>query len=411
MRIESLERYGLNSQLLQRWLDDGLEFLLPIQAESINKFGLLDGKSLVISGPGTSGKTFCGELAALKKCASKEKSIFLVPLKAIAEEKQKLFEKRYAPLGLRVCLSTRDFTVHDTAIKKGDFDLAVIIYEKFNALTSGDLAPLRASSAIVLDEFQLICDRHRGCELELLISKMRAANSGLQKIILLGGGYASQPIASWLKIPALEENRRPIDLRVGVLHRGTFHFRGFNELIEGSENWLAQLEPNDDAPIDPQNLAAIRHLSAEDEQILIFTSARRNAVTLALYLANCLDFAPAQTALDKIMQLPPSIQNDSLLQCLSKGVAFHHADLDSEQRMLIEESYRAGEIRVLTATSTLAWGVNLPAKNVFMDAMKYSESAAGDANRESSSHRKMLVPISNTDFNQAAGRAGRLGTH
>jgi len=91
-------------------------------------------------------------------------------------------------------------------------------------------------------------------------------------------------------------------------------------------------------------------------------------------------------------------------------VAFHHADLDSGQRGLVEESFRQGELRVLTATSTLAWGVNLPAKNVFLDAMKYVDSSA-EAPSSYSGKRKMLVPISNSDFYQAAGRAGRLGSH
>ncbi|MEE9553599.1 MAG: helicase-related protein, partial [candidate division Zixibacteria bacterium] len=104
-----------------------------------------------------------------------------------------------------------------------------------------------------------------------------------------------------------------------------------------------------------------------------------------------------------IDEIPPSIQNERLGRCLHSGIAFHHAELDRDQRALVEDGFRAGEIRALVSTTTLAWGVNLPAKNVFIEMMKYD-------GRKSSNSRPMLLPISVTDFHQAAGRAGRLGS-
>jgi superfamily II helicase len=60
VRVDTLSRYSLPGQIIKRWALDGIRFLLPIQSESISRYGLLDGRSLIISGPGTSGKTFCG---------------------------------------------------------------------------------------------------------------------------------------------------------------------------------------------------------------------------------------------------------------------------------------------------------------------------------------------------------------
>lgn len=402
MKTEILERYGIPGEVIKRWQRDGIRQLLPIQIQSVTAFGLLGGDSLIISGPGTSGKTFCGEMAALKTASARGKSVFLVPLKAIALEKYRTFHGRYSPLGLNIKLATRDHTDHEKDIRKGKYDILISIYEKFNSLTSSDISLIKNCGCFILDEFQMISDPERGIELELIICKIRKYNPAAQLVVLLGGGSSPESISGWLNMPVLEEIRRPVDLRLGVLFRGTFHFRGFNNHDEGDERWLEKRESGDDSRINSQTISAIRLLTERGEQTIIFVGTKREAVGLASYLAKEVKLEPARVSIGGLESLPPSVQNQILGECFFGGTAFHHAELDQDQRELVESGFKSGEIKILVSTTTLAWGVNLPAKNVFIDGMKYAGSGSANC-------KNMMVPLSCDDFVQAAGRAGRIG--
>ncbi|OGC96491.1 MAG: hypothetical protein A2W25_14995 [candidate division Zixibacteria bacterium RBG_16_53_22] len=406
MKIDYLSRYGLPEHLVKRWAADGMRTLLPIQESSVTRFGILDGRSLVICGPGTSGKTFCGELGALARVSARSRAVFLEPLKAVAEEKFRTFVTRYSPLGVKTVLSTRDHIANDRDIFLKKFDIAILIYEKFNSLTSSDISLIKNASCFIIDEFQMISDPKRGIELELAVMKIRRVNPEAQVIILMGSGSAPDQVSSWLGIPALNESHRPVELRLGVLCGDKYHFKEFNHKAEGDEQWFRQsagveVVPCETGHLSIRGLAAIKHLVDQSEQVLVFTRSRNIAMALAHELASILELESAERALASLKECPPSIQNEGLSQCLRHGVAFHHADLDEYQRRLVEQGFRDGEIRVLSSTSTLASGVNLPARNVFIETMKYSSDKAGESGT--------VVPLSGIDFHQAAGRAGRFG--
>ena len=81
-----------------------------------------------------------------------------------------------------------------------------------------------------------------------------------------------------------------------------------------------------------------------------------------------------------------------LVRC---GTAFHHAGLAGAHRKIIEDSFKEGKIKVLTATPTLAFGVNLPARTVIIQDYRRFEPGYGN------------YPISVLEYKQMAGRAGR----
>ena len=65
------------------------------------------------------------------------------------------------------------------------------------------------------------------------------------------------------------------------------------------------------------------------------------------------------------------IQDSVLKQTLSFGIGMHHAGLVQNDRKIMENLFVENKIQILIATSTLAWGVNFPAKLVIIKGTEF----------------------------------------
>ncbi len=104
-------------------------------------------------------------------------------------------------------------------------------------------------------------------------------------------------------------------------------------------------------------------LVAEGHQVIVFRETKGEARGCANYLADALGLPPASQALAQMPAGDPSRANADLRTALQRGVAFHNADLEPEERRIVEDEFRrpSSGLRVIAATTTLAMGVNTPA--------------------------------------------------
>ena len=147
-----------------------------------------------------------------------------------------------------------------------------------------------------------------------------------------------------------------------------------------------------------------------NKQALIFVSTRNSAEALAERIAkscvsrgivnsNSKESGGLEELSKKILSVlsSPTKQCKRLSRCILGGVAFHHSGLPAMQRELVENAFREGVIRIIVATPTLAYGLNLPAFRVVVRDLKRYNPSWG------------YVWIPTLEYLQFIGRAGRPG--
>ncbi|MBU1111802.1 MAG: helicase-related protein [archaeon] len=135
------------------------------------------------------------------------------------------------------------------------------------------------------------------------------------------------------------------------------------------------------------------------KQAIVFAPSKASAEKTAedlslLMMGNGVELLDLEAQVLKAVS-PATRQCKRLAKIVKKGVAFHHAGLANKQRELIEDEFRAGRIKVICATPTLAAGLSMPAFRVILKSLK----------RFSGKWGMDWIPV--LEYMQMAGRAGR----
>ena len=138
MHVTDLTKHGIDPRAVDLWTKDGMGKLLPIQKKAVILGKVLEGGNVVVSSPTSSGKTFVGEMAAIRVACRQGRVAYLAPQKALAEEKYGEFQRKYRDFGIQTVISTRDRRETDHDIQGGKFHIAVVVFEKMQTLLVGN---------------------------------------------------------------------------------------------------------------------------------------------------------------------------------------------------------------------------------------------------------------------------------
>lgn len=402
--IASLAAFRLPTAVLTQWQDRLRSGLNDLQLEAVNDGRILDGASLLVVAPTSSGKTFIGEMAAVRAIVDQRKAIFLFPYRALVNEKFDQFRELYGErVGMRIIRCTGDYLDDTGALLRGKYDLALLTYEMFLNLGVSNPALLHAIGLVVLDEAQFITDPNRGISVELLLTYLLAARErGIEpQLIALSAVIGDiNNFDAWLGCKQLVHLNRPVPLEEGVLDRtGALHFLDPSGHVQ-SVQFLppGTIRLRGDKPSAQDVLVPlVRQLVQQGEKVIIFRNQRGTAQGCARYLAKELGLPPAADPLAALPQHDPSSTSALLRECLQGGTAFHNTNLTREERAVVERAFREpeGKVHVLVATTTVAAGINTPADTVILAEQEF----IGEEGR----------PFTVAEYKNMAGRAGRLG--
>jgi replicative superfamily II helicase len=397
--IASLAGFGFPPAVIEAWAGE-IPRLNQLQLDAINEYGILRGEHVVASAPTSSGKTMLGELAAVRGALDKRRALFLMPLKALVNDKMRQFQRVYGPFGIRTIEATGE-TDDVTPLLRGRYDIALLTYEKFSAIALTHPYVLEQVGTIVIDEVQMIADMSRGANLEFLLTliRMRRRDGLNPQLIALSAVIGdTNGLERWLGGRLLRRVERPVPLDEGIVcYDGRFRYLDgdtgqslttdrFIQPLRGEgkhRDWVIPL---------------VRRLIAEGKQVIIFRETTGETRHGAQYMADALNLPAANEAMADLPAGDPSQASGQLRQVLARGVAFHNSHLDREERRVIEEHFRrrGTQLRVIVATTTLAMGVNTPASAVVIVGLEHP-GAQGPQ------------PYSVAEYKNLVGRAGRLG--
>lgn len=292
-----------------------------------------------------SGKTFLSEFAIEHVLTEGFKSIYITPLRALAEQQSKRWKSRFPAAAIGVFTGE---TIGESATRNAysKSDILVMTPERLDAILRNWRSHwnwLPEVNLVIVDEFHLLGMSGRGPRLEGAITRLIRLNPFTRIIGLSATIPNVKELTSWLHGVSFASSWRQIPL----------------------EKRLVRFSSVKDKP--GILLEEVRRCIESGGQSLVFCNSRSRVQRMADYLVE--NGIPA---------------------------AAHHAGLVREKRGTVESDYKSSKLRCLVATSTLEMGLNLPARQVVIFD-SYSFNGTGFEN----------LPV--WSFIQRAGRAGRPG--
>ena len=390
--LQPLPVAALKNPLLEEIYGQRFPFFNPMQTQIFHTL-YHTSANVLLGSPTGSGKTVAAELAMWWAFREKpgSKIVYIAPMKALVRERVQDWRKRLVQqMGLKLVELTGDNTPDTRTIR--DADIIITTPEKWDGISRSwqTRGYVRQVSLVIIDEIHLL-GGDRGPILEIIVSRMNyIASQSKGSVRLVGMSTAcanAMDLGNWLGVKEglfnFRHSVRPVPLQIFI--DGFPEQRGFCPLMQS---------------MNRPTFLAIKTNSPE-KPVIVFVASRRQTRLTAKDLINLcgMEDNPRRflhMSEDDLQLNLSRVKDEALREALNFGIGLHHAGLVEADRQLAEELFANNKIQILVATSTLAWGVNLPAHLVVVKGTQYF-----DAKIEG--YKDMDL----TDVLQMLGRAGR----
>lgn len=396
--LQPLPIAALKNPVLEELYGQRFQFFNPMQTQIFHTL-YHTSNNVLLGSPTGSGKTVAAELAMWWAFRERpgSKVVYIAPMKALVRERVQDWRKRLVgPMGLKLVELTGDNTPDTRTIR--DADIIITTPEKWDGISRSwqTRGYVRQVSLVIIDEIHLL-GGDRGPILEIIVSRMNyiAAQAEAGSIRLVGMSTAcanATDLGNWLGVKPgnnqglfnFRHSVRPVPLEIYI--DGFPEQRGFCPLMQSMNR--------------PTYLAIKNH--SPNKPVIVFVASRRQTRLTAKDLINfCgMEEDPRRflhfDSEDDLAHTLSAVKDEALKEALGFGIGLHHAGLVESDRTMSEQLFAANKIQILVATSTLAWGVNLPAHLVVVKGTQFF-----DAKIEG--YKDMDL----TDVLQMLGRAGR----
>ncbi|GAA1254617.1 hypothetical protein GCM10009677_00460 [Sphaerisporangium rubeum] len=327
------------------WLDYlPFDTLNPAQVQAVPAVLNSDGH-LVITAPTGAGKTVVGMLAVLRTILGEgRKAAWLVPQRSLTDELDRELES-WRGKGLRVERLSGEHIIDLEKIRAAD--LWVATTEKFESIcrTSSLQAALGEVGCLVVDEVHLLGSPGRGPLLEALLARVRGADSRVRIVGLSATVSNAEEIAGWLAGRLITTTWRPTRLTWQL------------PCVPAYRDHLNRRDRRKDDEVRTRAAVALTlRVTDAGGSVLVFCGSKHNVRTTALALAaargvHTRDIKADSDDIDSIHKV-----------CAKASIGLHYKGW--EFRREAETRFRAHDFDILVATTTVAAGVNLPARAV-----------------------------------------------
>ncbi|QDO98854.1 DEAD/DEAH box helicase [Ferrovibrio terrae] len=376
--------------------ENGEPSLTDIQFEALER-GIATGRSALISAPTSTGKTLIGWWTIASAIQSGARAVYLVSHRALAKQKfvevQTLFNNPNFGIDASSIICATGDGVEDASGRKVSAPLTATIliatYEKFlGCLSSGGAPRDLTNTCLVCDEIQILGDKRRGQNIELLLTLLRKARwkqfIGLSAVL---SENDANHISDWLDLELIRNPIREKALQI--------------ECRSNTAVYDVALAPGRDGA--PQIQQVVRQRATN--RIVTELLANRDHYPVIVFCMRVDDTYNlssewiAGKPITNQVRVPAGLDiNPDLIRALERRCAFHNSELSEDERNFVEAKLAENSVDVVYATSTLAAGVNFPLG-----------SAVFASWRRWNSERRVYEPIGRAEFQNMAGRVGRMG--